>query len=61
MGMGGEVEVGLVLVGVCPGRIASSAFLLLIRAGGVERGGRGGGSEGVRWMVEVGVARRGRK
>ena len=26
--MGGEVEVGVVLVGVCPGRIASSAFLL---------------------------------
>ena len=31
MGMGGEVEVGVVLVGVCPGRIASSTFLLLLR------------------------------
>ena len=26
--MGGEVEVGVALVGVCPVRIASSAFLL---------------------------------
>ena len=29
-GMGGEVEVGVVLVEVCPGRIASSTFLLLL-------------------------------
>ena len=61
MGMGGEVEVGVVLVGVCPGCIASSTFLLLLRllilVGGVWGGGtvarrgwwdwRGGGGGGV--------------
>ena len=31
MGMGGDVEVGVVLVGVCPLCIASSTFLLLLR------------------------------